>query len=135
MNENRSDDTAAQSGPAPNTRPAESGSGESAGARRRYGDICDSCDGTGVRDWLSDAQCLACNGTGWVEERDEDDWDAFDAGEDARESGAEGRTAQPVRPASAETDATDDGGKPSITSSSKGVEHDVTHHITRETES
>ena len=32
---------------------------------------------------------------------------------DARESGAEGRSAPPIRPASAETDATDDGGKPS----------------------
>lgn len=26
--------------------------------------VCDECDGTGERDWLSGAKCYACNGTG-----------------------------------------------------------------------
>ncbi|OAP40392.1 hypothetical protein AU381_00250 [Sinorhizobium glycinis] len=34
------------------------------GQRMKVALVCDECDGTGERDWLSGAKCYACNGTG-----------------------------------------------------------------------
>lgn len=36
-------------------------------------DICQYCDGTGERDFLSGARCYHCNGTGVIEDDDPDD--------------------------------------------------------------
>jgi DnaJ-class molecular chaperone len=41
-------------------------------------DICERCDGSGMRCTLSGAKCFECNGTGFIEERD----DEFDEYED-----------------------------------------------------
>lgn len=41
-------------------------------------DICPNCDGTGERDFLSGARCLYCNGTGIIEEKDDEDYDERD---------------------------------------------------------
>lgn len=43
-------------------------------------DICPNCDGTGVRDFLSGAKCYHCNGTGIIEDSDDDD-EEFDEDE------------------------------------------------------
>lgn len=36
------------------------------------GELCDYCDGTGERDFLSGARCLYCDGTGWREDEEDD---------------------------------------------------------------
>lgn len=38
-------------------------------------DICPICDGTGKRNPVSGEICITCNGTGIVEDKDEDDFD------------------------------------------------------------
>lgn len=44
-------------------------------------DICPNCDGTGVRDFLSGAKCYHCNGTGIIEDTDDDEDEEFDEDE------------------------------------------------------
>ena len=121
MNENRRDDTALSNPATASSRPAESGSGESAGAVLRESktridaaidaafahtqydpETCEedpnSISVTGRLAGLMQARAIII---------------AAERNVDARESGAESRSAPSIRPASAENDAADDGGKPS----------------------
>lgn len=38
-------------------------------------DICPACDGTGEQDPVSEWHCIVCNGTGWVDEPEDGEWE------------------------------------------------------------